>query len=645
MMNKTDELGKQLEVIQDILLWIDTEGRILDYHPNNHSFLFGPPEQVVGHSLSHVFTEEISAELMKLAREARHLMSMQTGILNLKKHNFRAKFECRVTPLDAERYLAAWRKVNTSEHLHLREFIKGNNRATTILLTSVNQEEAIRQAFPVSGETYRAERIALFRNNADPDNPEVSMSLIAEWSDCDSGIHMEVLQLNRFSYRDDLMDLYNALKTECPVILMTNDLKPRQQEFLVKMGIMSLIMLPVFVRHHFWGFLAMGDCREPRIWSESEVDAIRTIAVVLGSVIRKFQDQEELTLSRLRAEESDRLKSSILANMNHELRTPMTGILGFSEILCEQLEDPSTRQMAENIKISGQRLLATLNSMIELSQFEAKKELFQLKENKLNELILITCEKHIYLAKVKQLGFEIFMSESIYSYIDEKLFVQLLNYILENAVKFTNRGRIIVETSNNWEEDRSWSCISITDTGPGIPEEFHQTIFEEFRQVSEGYNRDYEGSGLGLTLAKKIVELMNGKITLKSSSGQGCTFTIWLPSSQVRSAKQHSRIEKAGTLPDIPYQNEIDESIDLPLILVVEDNLLNAELIRIYLHNICRCDWARDGESAIDKATRIPYETILMDINLGPGIDGLEVARRIRKLPLIAFSKCWFKPS
>jgi CheY-like chemotaxis protein len=236
------------------------------------------------------------------------------------------------------------------------------------------------------------------------------------------------------------------------------------------------------------------------------------------------------------------------------------------------------------------------------------------------------------------------MNESIFSYIDEKLFTRLLNHLLENAVKFTNQGKIIIETWNEWEDGKSWSCISIKDSGPGIPAEFHDLIFEEFRQVSEGYNRSFEGSGLGLTLSRKIVELMNGKITINSDDGNGSTFTIWLPSSQVyfpESQKSVIEQEPSRCVDEIP-SDRLEETF--PSILIVEDNHLNSDLILIYLRKQCRCDVARDGESAVKMARNKHYDTILMDINLGSGIDGMETTRQIRTLsgyqltPIIALT-------
>ncbi|MBL7137994.1 MAG: response regulator [Bacteroidales bacterium] len=632
-MKKQDEATRNLlEVIPDILLWIDNRGQLLDYHPNNHAFLFDRVGGVIGCSLEEIFNRELSTQMLELAGICREQNKLQAGQVSFKINGSVSRFECRIAPVDADSYIAGWRKITDLSESQKGDLIKGTSKATLVLLTDSSLDEAIIRSFTILGKTYQADRIILFKNHLNPESGDASMTLQQEWSHPDIVYSLDNLNLSQIPFSPDLTHFYETLKSDTPVIAITEDLNQEAQKFLHLMEIRSVVIMPVCVRNTFWGFLGIGDCRLPRTWNEEEVGAFRTISMVLGAVIQKHQDQDELTIARLRAEESDRLKSSILANINHEFRTPMTGILGFSEILCEQLEETEARQMAENIQISGRRLLSTLNSMIELSQFEAKKALFKLRETKLNELILLTCEPHLDGARRKKLGFEIYMNESIFSFIDEKLFTRLLNHILENAVKFTNTGRIIVETRNEWVAGRPWSCISVTDTGPGIPVEFHELIFEEFRQVSEGYNRSYEGSGLGLTLAKKITELMNGKLTLTSHEEKGSTFTIWLPSSQLSIPETQTSIKEPEILPEKPEFPIPETKEDLPSILIVEDNRVNSELILIYLHAQYNCDVALDGESAVEMARNKQYDTILMDINLGSGIDGMETTRRIRAL-------------
>lgn len=622
-----------LDVIPDILLWIDNSGCLLDYHPNNHAFLFDRKEGVVGYPLEDIFNQAVGARMMDLAALSRETNEMQMGKIGFPRNGSEFLFECRIAPLDPHRLIAGWREISpVSEFRHI-ELIRGNCRVTSVLLNHSDLDQAIRLSFNELGKAYRVDRIFLFRNKTVEDSPDPAMALEYDWSHPDFPSLSPGLQYQLVSYPDVFPDLYQTLEKNQQVMVLTEDLPCSSRQFLIQMGIRSVALTPVLVRNHFWGFLGAGDCRISRIWLEEEVSGLQSVAVVLGAMFQRHEDQEELTIARLRAEESDRLKSSILANMNHEFRTPMTGILGFSEILSNELPEPVFRQMAANIYLSGKRLLSTLNSMIELAQFEARKAELKLRETKLNELILVVCERYTLAAQQKGLEFEIRMTESVFSYVDEKLFTQLLEHILENAVKFTPSGSVVVETANRWETGKCWSCISVKDTGPGIPEEFHEVIFEEFRQVSEGYNRSFEGSGLGLTLAKKIVELMQGKLTLQNHAESGSVFTIWLPSSPIRPSEPPSQIPEPHFVPETPYFPLPARDGRLPSLLIVEDNRLNSELVLIYLRNICNCDMAQTGETALRMARERAYDIILMDINLGCGIDGMETTRRLRAFP------------
>jgi len=373
MTQRIEATQNLIEVIPDILLWIDNEGKLLDFHPNNHAFLFEREGGPIGLSLEEIFNHDLNNQLLQMATNSREKKKLQSGQIIYQTTESVSKFECRIAPVDDNSYIAGWREITHLSESRKGNLIKGNSKATLILLTENSLEEAIRKSLKVLGKTYQANRIMLFKNHFDPDSEEVFMNLQQEWSHYDVVHNLDGLQLVNIPYNPDLTLFYETLKNNTPVIAITQDLTPNAQKFLHTLDIRSVVIMPVYVRNTFWGFLGIGDCISPRVWKEEEVSAIKAISLVLGAVIQKHKDQEELTIARLHAEESDRLKSSILANINHELRTPMTGILGFSEILCEQLKNKEFQQMAQNIHTSGRRLLATLNSMIELSQFGQKK--------------------------------------------------------------------------------------------------------------------------------------------------------------------------------------------------------------------------------------------------------------------------------
>ncbi|MFZ4520267.1 MAG: PAS domain S-box protein [Bacteroidales bacterium] len=343
--------------------------------------------------------------------------------------------------------------------------------------------------------------------------------------------------------------------------------------------------------------------------------------------LRKLYERE-LIVAKEKAEESDRLKSSILSNMSHEFRTPLNGILGFAEILKEELGKSEYESMIDNIFNSGKRLMSTLNSIIMLSQLEGGKITISRKVVDLETSMLavvksmesLIAEKSIYLRTNWLRPFSVIT--------DENLLNQLLHQILDNAIKFTDQGGITIETREVVESGKDWIVLTISDTGIGIDKKYYNLIFQEFRQVSEGFGRKYQGSGIGLSISMKIIELLNGRISIESETGKGSSFSIWLPNEKAPEMLKEPGISR-GTLP----AKGKGGTTHLPIILLVEDNLVNKELTTLFLRNICQVEYAPDGETAIKMAGSRQYRVILMDINLGYGMNGLDATREIRHIP------------
>jgi PAS domain S-box-containing protein len=238
---------------------------------------------------------------------------------------------------------------------------------------------------------------------------------------------------------------------------------------------------------------------------------------------------EELKNAKEKAEEMNNLKSSFLANMSHELRTPMMGILGNAEIISISTEDEEIKDMASAIYTSGRRLINTLNLILDLSRIEANKENIDFEKLEIVSLVNDVVEHFTPAAKQKGLSLNYHCDdEYIFSLLDERLFREVLNNLINNAVKFTNQGSITVTLISDVDK----MIIKVIDTGIGIPSASLSLIFDEFRQVSEGYGRNFEGTGLGLTITKKFVEKLGGKISVKSVLDEGSEFTIEFPSSK-----------------------------------------------------------------------------------------------------------------
>ncbi len=345
--------------------------------------------------------------------------------------------------------------------------------------------------------------------------------------------------------------------------------------------------------------------------------------------LRKLYEKE-LIIAKEKAEESDKLKSSILANISHELRTPLNGILGFAEILREELKDTEYNTMAGNIHSSGRRLMITLNSIITLSQLEAGKISISPKKINLKDSIGSVVKSMEGFAIEKQIKLNTSNVSALFVESDEHLFKQLFRHILDNAIKFTEHGNVVIETNKIQEEGNSWHIVQVTDTGIGIGKEYFDIIFQEFRQVSEGFGRQYQGSGIGLTISKKIIDLLNGKITLESELGKGSTFNIWLPAMKEEGPKilTPSETERVA----VAEHRIKSKPVPRHSVLLVEDNQVNKDLTLFFLRNYYLVDFSQDAETALQMIRKKNYSAVLMDINLGIGMNGLEATKEIRKI-------------
>lgn len=344
---------------------------------------------------------------------------------------------------------------------------------------------------------------------------------------------------------------------------------------------------------------------------------------------------EELKSAKFKAEEMNRLKTSFLANMSHELRTPLIGILGFSEILSSEMQDQEWKSMVDKIHQGGKRLLETLNLVLDLSKHESQKadvkleatDVIELLEECVSLLEPIADKKNLY---VKTL----FPKEKLISVTDRKYLQSIFNNLIGNALKYTAKGGVSIELSSDTINNNL--VFTVSDTGIGIAEKNLKIIFDEFRQVSEGLNRQYEGTGLGLAITQKFVQKLNGKISVSSTEGIGSVFTVTLPSNfPVYNHIKTELIEPAK-------HNIINYSQADKKILFVDDDLISRELVKIFLTNHYEVDTVYDSMDAMKLINSFEYSLVLLDINLGGFESGIDILRLIHKkenyrnIPVIA---------
>jgi PAS domain S-box-containing protein len=340
---------------------------------------------------------------------------------------------------------------------------------------------------------------------------------------------------------------------------------------------------------------------------------------------------EELLEAKETAEEMSRLKSSFLANMSHELRTPMIGILGYSEMLLEEFSDEKVHEIGNIILQSAHRLMETLNLILDLSRIEAKKLDVKLSPVDIVPVFREVAKLFSSAADKKQLFVRVDTPlDSLELLLDEKMFREILNNLINNAIKFTKQGGVTIRLNREVMGNAEWAVIQVVDTGIGIAQENFNMIFEEFRQASEGQSRSFEGTGLGLTITKRFVEKLHGVISVDSTIEKGTTFTVRFPIYPLEKS------EIPGTPANGANAKQVHTQAKpiLPQVLYVEDDEIAIHIVSKMLESYCEIDNAGNSETALHMAQAKRYDAIFMDINLGKGLDGVKTTQLLKEMEI-----------
>jgi len=347
--------------------------------------------------------------------------------------------------------------------------------------------------------------------------------------------------------------------------------------------------------------------------------------------------ERKLARAKQEAERANSAKSIFLANMSHEIRTPMNAIVGFTELLNDEVRGPKLRSYVHNIQTASHTLLRLINDILDLSKIEAGKMELQYAPTDVARLCREIASIFELSAKKKGVKILLEVEENLpHVMADEIRLRQILLNLVGNAVKFTESGhvKISVHSRRRSEDPEHIDLIfAIEDTGIGIPEDQIETIFGAFEQTHGQDNRKYGGTGLGLSISKRLCEMMGGTIRAESRRGEGSTFYVRLPRLSIAS------------LPSIEEENPAPlkaEQFDEAKILVVDDVTDNRELlVKIFEKSPLRTVTAKDGIEAVEVFQRERPDLVLMDLRM-PRMDGYEAAKRIKEIspttPIIALT-------
>ena len=367
--------------------------------------------------------------------------------------------------------------------------------------------------------------------------------------------------------------------------------------------------------------------RTSKVPLHDETNSVIGVLGIYEDITERKLVQDQLIKAKERAEAANAAKGQFLANMSHELRTPLNAVMGFSDILLISETDPERREYLEIVRDSGKSLLSIINDILDLSKIDAGRIVTASEAFSPKDLITGTTAMFKSLALNNNIQLAVTTDHTVPSVVlgDAGLLRQVLTNLIGNAVKFTKHGSITVAlTCTQVDADVATILFKVTDTGIGIRQENLARIFEMFEQEDSSHTRRFGGTGLGLTITKKLVDIMNGRISVESEPGKGSIFWFTVPLPVVFDTTQ------TLLLPIAAHATTIKRALR---ILVAEDNPINQRLISTMLqklgHTVLVVD---DGHKALEMVSSEDVDVVLMDM-LMPVMSGEEATKAIRLLP------------
>ncbi len=470
------------------------------------------------------------------------------------------------------------RKVNEVLLEKKGRILQGIAKATNALITDSDYLDGFNTALRILGESAEADRVYIYKHMEDEETGELYFTPLYEWTADGIDSQLNDSLLGKLSYsRFAALNFYESFSNGESLKFIVKDLPKEYQKVFFDGNIRSIILVPILIDGAYWGFIGFDECHSDRIWSSDEESILITLAGTIGEVLKKNNFREELIRKNVEfdaavkeSEKSAKARSEFLALMSHEIRTPMNGVIGMTGLLLETMLTESQKDYVSTIRLSGEQLLVIINDILDFSKIESEKLTLEIQPFDLRQCIEDSMD--IISTKVAEHDIELFYT------IDENTpytirgdvtrLRQILTNLLSNAVKFTKKGEVeMTVTSEHLDFKDYLFRFEIRDTGVGIPKDKMERLFKPFSQVDSSITRSFGGTGLGLVISKKIVELMGGEIGATSEEGKGSIFYFTIKAESVASDKKF-------------YLFESDSKLIAKKALIIDQNKANGLMLK-----------------------------------------------------------------
>ena len=518
----------------------------------------------------------------------------------------------------------AERKRAERQLLRRDQLLTAAAEATTLLLVTADFEQGLNMALEALGHATGVDRVGILKNHYNPETGDPLSTLKYEWVAEHISSQLGTPETRSVPYHPHYGEWFETLSGGESVSCITSDFEEPLLSHFQRQGVVAQVLVPVRVENRFWGVLAFYHYKDATDWSPGELAMLELAASSIGGAITRQRYERELKQAKDQAIEASRIKSEFVANMSHEVRTPMNGIIGMVSLLLDTELNDEQREFASTINESAESLLNIVNQILDFSKIEAGRiELeqvdFDLRDVVEEVAVLQAPRAH---GQGLELGSLIHQEVPVMLKGDPQRIKQVITNLTGNAIKFTAGGEVFVRVTLDHEDKlRARIRFAVSDSGIGIPPDKLDRLFKSFSQVDASTTRKYGGTGLGLAICKQLVELMGGQIGVQSTEGEGSTFWFSLPL-----AKQEAGIRAIEHPP---------EQLRGRRILVVDDTHTNLRILEYILVN-----WGCDHHSVDTPSAALaelreaaaagcPYDIALLDFQM-PEMSGTELARAIK---------------